>query len=233
MKGAKDMFKKIFSMMLVFLLCCSASITVFAQAEHSHVEENDASIGNEETAIINVTSPTSEIDSDYVFTATADPEYWDWLVGAPDEILSASTIELLEYFLNSRFVEQSIYSYASSTMYKRELGFSSSEAFRELISRDDFMETLEIYAESILNGSNSSEQDKFKFEKLLAQPSVKSLISDSEYSATNYPNLRSIYITSQVVPSSVSDLVGKVDIYDIIWLFIITTHMLGTDILPH
>ena len=38
------MFKKIFSMMLVFLLCCSASITVFAQAEHSHVEENDVSI---------------------------------------------------------------------------------------------------------------------------------------------------------------------------------------------
>lgn len=227
------MFKKIFSMMLVFLLCCSASITVFAQAEHSHVEENDASIGNEETAIINVTSPTSEIDSDYVFTATADPKYWDWLVGAPDEILSASTIELLEYFLNSRFVEQSIYSYASSTMYKRELGFSSSEAFRELISRDDFMETLEIYAESILNGSNSSEQDKFKFEKLLSQPSVKSLIADSEYSATNYPNLRSIYITSQVVPSSVSDLVGKVNIYDIIRLFIITTHMLGIDALPH
>lgn len=227
------MFKKIFSMMLVFLLCCSASITVFALAEHSHVEENDAFSGNEETAIINVTSPTSEIDSDYVFTVTADSEYWDWLVGAPDEILSASTIELLEYFLNSRFVEQTIYSYASSTMYKRELGFSCSEAFRELISRDDFMEALEIYAESILSSSESSEQDKFKFEKLLAQPSVKSLISDSEYSAINYPNLLSIYVTSQVVPSSVGDLVGKVDIYDIIRLFIITTHMFGIDVLPH
>lgn len=127
-RGAEDMFKKIFSMILAFLLCCSTSITVFAQAEHSHVEENDASNGNEETAIINVTSSTPEIvttddgmfiDSDYVFTATADPEYWDWLVGTPDEILSASTIELLEYFLNSRFMGQEVYS-CSSTLNNRE-----------------------------------------------------------------------------------------------------------------
>lgn len=212
------MFRKIFPMILAFLLCCSVSITVFAQAEHSYVEENDTSNGNEETAIINVTSPSpgivvtdagTAIASDYVQTATADPEFVDWILGAPDEIMSASTIELLEYFLNSRFMGQEVYS-CSSTLSNRKSDFSCHEAFRELISREDCMKALEDYAESIINGSKSGELDKIKFEKLLVQPLVESLISDSEYDATSYPNLRSIYTTSEVVLSSVGDLVGAV-----------------------
>lgn len=39
---------------------------------------------------------------------------------------------------------------------------------------------------------------------------MESLISDSEYSATSYPNLRSIHTTSEVVPSSAGDLVGAI-----------------------
>ena len=212
-KGAEGMFKKIFSMVLVFLICCSTSITVFAQAEHSHVEENDASNGNEETAIINVTSPSPGIvvtdaemiiASDCVQTATADSEYLEWLLGASDEIISASTIELLEYFLKSPFMGQQVYS-CFSTPNNREIDFSCHEAFRELISREDCVESLESYAESILCGSKSDELDIAKFEKLLAQPSVESLISDS------YPNLRSIYTASEVVSSSVGDLAGAIN----------------------
>lgn len=195
------MFKKIFSMILVFLLCCSTTITTFAQTEHSHIEENDASNVNEETAIINAASSSSEmiiadtetiISSDYLFTATADPEYLEWLYDAPDEIISASTIALLEYFLDTPFMGQQVYSY-SSTFTTKEIDFSLHEAFRELISRADFLAALESYAEGILNASDSSELEINTFEKLLAQPSVESLASDLECSADSYPNLQSIY----------------------------------------
>lgn len=180
------MFKKIFSILLVFLLCCSTSIILFAQTKPSRVEETE------------IIDPTS-VSSDYVMTVNVDSEYLEWLLGVPDEIVSASTIELLEYFLESPFVGQQIYS-CSSSFEEREIDFSCHEAFRELISREDFMEALENYAESILCSLKSSERDRAAFEKLLAQPHVESLISDSEHIATSYPNLRSIYTTSEIVP---------------------------------
>lgn len=206
-------------MLLVFLVCCSTSITVSSQAEHSHVEENDVSNGNQEPAIINVTSLSPGIvitdaemviASNCVQTATADPEYLEWLLGAPDEILSSSTLELLEFFLCSPFMGQQVYS-CSSTLNNEDIDFSCHEAFRELISREDCIEALENYAGSILCGSKSDELDKTKFEKLLIQPFVKSLISDLADTATSYPNLRSIYTTSEVAPSSVGDLVGTIN----------------------
>lgn len=197
MKGSEDMFKKIFSTILVLFICCSASITVFAQAEHSHVEEN-------------ITDAETTFDFHYVQTTTADAEYSEWLLGAPDEILSASTIELLEYFLASSFMGQQVYS-CSSTMNSREIDLSCHEAFRELVSREDLMQALEDYAESILNGSKSNELEKAKFEKLLVQPFVESLLSDSESTATDYPNLRSIYTASEIVLSSTGDLVGTIN----------------------
>ena len=200
------MFRRILSIVLVFLLCCSITITTSAQTEHSHIEENDASNGNEETATINATSSSSEmvmadteiaIAPDCLFTATADPEYLEWLYGAPDAIISASTVELLEYFLETPFMGQQVFSClsTSSTANNNEVDFSCHEAFRELISREDFLVALESYAERILNASDSSELEINTFEKLLVEPSVESLASDLECSADRYPNLQSIYAT--------------------------------------
>ncbi len=219
------MFRKIFSIILVFLLCCSTTITTSAQTEHSHIEENGASNVNEETAIINAASSSSEmiiantetiISPDYLFTATADPEYLEWLYGAPDEIISASTIDLLEYFLETPFMGQQVFSCLStfSTPNNSEIDFSCHEAFRELISREDFLVALESYAERILNASDSSELEINTFEKLLVEPSVESLASDLECSADSYPNLQSIYTTSGVVTTSVGDLVGTLNDID-------------------
>lgn len=106
--------------------------------------------------------------------------------------------------MNTPFMGQQIFS-LSSTFEKTETDFSCHKAFRELISRDDFVETLENYAGSILHGLKSDKFDIAGFDEILAQPSVKSIISDSTYSADSYPNLQSIYTAFEVVPSSVGD----------------------------
>lgn len=181
------MFQKILSLILVVLICCSTSITVFAQTDHSHVEENHVSGSNEEPAITDTTSISSEIvpeksetliNPDYVVTAKVNPEYLERMFGAPDEILSGSTLELLEYFLESQFMRERIHSYGSSTLVEREFDFSYHEAFRELVSREDCIEVLESYAGNILYSSENDELDIAKLEKILSQPAVKSLISD-------------------------------------------------------
>ena len=213
------MFKKIFSLILVVLICCSTSLNVFAQAEHSHVEKNDVSNGNEEPAIIDTTSISSEIvpeesetliNPDYVVTAKVNPEYLERMFGAPDEILSASTLELLEYFLESQFMRERIHSYCSSTLAESEFDFSCHEAFRELISREDCIEVLESYAGSILYSSESDEWVQVKLEKILSQPAVKSIISELSPAATSYPNLQSIYTASEAVTASIGDYVGTI-----------------------
>lgn len=195
------MFKKIFSLTLAILLCCSTPITVFTQAEHSHIKENDVSGGIDEAAVTNTPSLPSEtvteeleavINSDYVLTTSLDSEYLEWLLGAPDEILSAPTFELLDYFLKSPFMGQQIFS-VSATPTNHEIDFSCHEAFREFISREDCIEALEGYAGNIIYGSEKNELDITKFEKLLAQPLVKSIVSDLPSTASNYPNLQSIF----------------------------------------
>lgn len=194
-------------------------MTVFAQAECSHVEENDVSNGNEEPAVTNATSISYEIvteqletviNSDYVMTAKVDSEYLEWIFGAPEEIISASTIELLEYFLGSPFMGQQIFS-CSSTSKKREIDFSCHEAFRELISREDCVEVLERYSGSILYSSENDELDRTKFERLLSQPLVKSIISDLPSASTSCPNLQGIYAAAEVVTSSVGDYVDTIN----------------------
>lgn len=217
------MFKKIFSLILVVLICCSTSMNVFAQAEHSHVEENDVSNGNEEPAITDTTSISSEIvpeesetliNLDYVVTAKVNPEYLERMFGVPDEILSGSTLELLEYFLESQFMRERIHSYCSSTLVEREFDFSCHEAFGELISREDCIEVLENYAGSILCSSENDEWVQAKLEKILSQPAVKSLISDLSSAATSCPNLQSIYTASEAVTASVGDYVGTIGSID-------------------
>lgn len=213
------MFKKIFPVVLFFLMCCSLSVTAFSQEECSHAEGNDVSNGDAKPAFIDVTSLSPGIiitdaeliiASNCVQTTTVDSEYLAWLLGAPEGIISSSTPELLKYFLQSPFMGQQVYS-CSSTLNNEGIDFSCHEAFRELISREDFAEELEHYAESILYGPISDELDKTKFEKLLVQPLVKSLVSDLTDTAASYPYLQSIYTTPDIVPSAVGDLVGTIN----------------------
>lgn len=202
------MKKKIVSLFLTACFLLSPSSLTSAASDddsqstvmaHNGNPFHGVSNGDENSEIVMEDAQTI-VSSDCVYTDTADSEYLEWLFGTPDEIISASTGELLEYFLKSPFMGQQVYS-CSSTFHDNEIDFSCHEAFRELVSREDFIKALESYAGKVLYSSGSNELDRIEFEKLLAQPFVKSLISDSEYTATadNYPNLRSMYTASEVV----------------------------------
>lgn len=68
------MLRKI-SLILAFLICCSASVTVFPRAEHSHPEENRDSnlrVASISTGRVAGNSKLT-MDSDYVQTATMNP----------------------------------------------------------------------------------------------------------------------------------------------------------------
>ncbi len=170
------MFKRFFSLILILLMCCSLSSAASYQTEHSHAKGNDETI----------------MTSDYVLTAKVDPDLLDRLFGASDEIISGSTIELLEYFLGSPFMWEQTFSPSSIPNYE-PMDFSNHKAYRELITREDLLETLDNYAKSILQGSKSDEPDKVKFEKLLIQPDVVLLISDLTDITAVYPSLQSIF----------------------------------------
>ena len=211
------MFKKIFFIALAVLISCSALVLAFAQTKRSPAEENTAANGSEghsaDTAPLSSGIVTEESgimnDPAYLFTASADPEYLEWLLAVPDEIKCASTGELLGYFLESPFMGQQLYS--SSTFEVREIDFSCHEAFRELVSREDCIEVLEQYAGSFLNDSEYNEPDLAKFEKLLAQPSVRSLLSDLPAAAESCPNLQRIYTRSEAAASPSGDQAGALN----------------------
>ena len=132
------------------------------------------------------------LDSDFVQTYIIDSGYSAWLLSVPEEIKSASTGELLEYFLKTPFMGQQIFS-VSSTPMRDSVDLSIHDAFRELVSREDCVDALEIYAGKILNGEIVDELDIKKFEKLLDNSRVKSLVFNSVHDVSYYPNLQSIY----------------------------------------
>ncbi len=215
------MFKKIFSVILVLIICCSISITVFSQTDHSHAERNAPAALDAGSAIDDSIAPDHEAkitDWEVYIIPEEDPEFWEESHGAPDEVLSGSTSELLEYFLQTQFIRQRLYSevYASSfsAIPTEDFDYSVHEAFRELISREDFLEVLEDHAKTIPDASKSDDdEDKRMIEKILAQPRVRSLVSDSANAAYEYPNLQSMYaaLDADAAPAAVGDYVDTID----------------------
>lgn len=170
------------------------------------------------------------VKSEYTATVQVNAEYAEWLFGAPDEILSASTAELLEYFIETSFMRGKVLSCASSLdVLEREnkRDFSSHRAFRELVGREDCVEELEKYAERVLRDTKigdfykacfddeldevsfECELDKACFEKLLAQPFIEALVF-SEHNIDSYPSLQTMYADSDILPSSVGEYIGTI-----------------------
>lgn len=138
------------------------------------------------------------VRSEYTATVRMGSEYAERLYGAPDEILSASTAELLGYFVETSFLRGTVLSCASTVeVYERQIDCSCHRAFRELVGREDCLVELEKYAELVLRDTKFDIIDKMCFEKLLAQPFIEALVF-SEHNIENYPNLQSIYTTSEV-----------------------------------
>lgn len=203
------MFKKITSLIMVFLLCCLTPIAAFSEAGYSPTEENDPSSDNvaqKDHALTDSNANTNEtttfqnvqmrINPEYLITIQADPEYLEMLRSAPDEILSASTIELLEYFIQTPFMQQEAHPmYMSSLISYPHIDYTSFEAFRELIARDDFTDALEMYAANICDTSmnNLEDIDTAAFEMILGQASVISIMSSPTYNAADHPNIQRVF----------------------------------------
>ena len=101
----------------------------------------------------------------------------------PEEILSAPTRDLLEYFMNSDFMKNR----AASGMLKSapretdDMDYSCHRAFCELISRADFVECLEDYARSLPEDCsiNYFSSPGTALAKVLKQPSVKKIVDEA------------------------------------------------------
>lgn len=132
------------------------------------------------------------IDREDIQTLAVDSDFMEWLYGVPEDLRSASTLDLLDYFLKSPFIGQQLYPVSSIfNGSKQKADFTAHEAFLELLSREDFVYELENYAQSIY--SSSENIDMRKFELLLQQDLVDSLISASTHSISDYPYLQTIY----------------------------------------
>ncbi len=168
------MIKKLLSVvMLISLICFSLSAAACSKTQSTENNDNNA-----ENSLSSNTHPSRV-------------EY-----GAPEEVLSSSTSELLEYFLQSDFMGQELYasiSWSSIPEEPYESDYSCNEAFAELLTRDDLTEVLEKYAGKILRGEYEVEYNldgnESAFDKLLAQKSIKSLLSD----LNGLPNLQFMY----------------------------------------
>ncbi len=188
------MIKKLLSVvMLISLICFSLSAAACSKTQSTENNDNNA-----ENSLSSNTHP-SRVDFDPstgMYTTYLNEEYAERLYGASDEVLSSSTSELLEYFLQSFFMNQELMreAYLSSVPEEPyEPDYSCNEAFAELLIRDDLTEVLEKYAGKILRGkfdvNYTISGDETSFDKVLKQQSVKSLLTD----LTDMPNLQKMY----------------------------------------
>jgi hypothetical protein len=92
----------------------------------------------------------------------------------PDEILSASTEDLLSYFLNSPYMSAQMNTLCySAPGVPRSYDFTDHPAFAELLTRDDLPTALRSYELSLTNNADSYEYRAFQ--KLIEQPAIKQM----------------------------------------------------------
>ena len=129
-------------------------------------------------------------------------ELYEMRYSVSDEILAESTEKLLEYFLESIYLREIIHGeglFSSFGLYEKfieSVDLSEHKAFRELISREDFMQTLEKYAKDLLTSSGFDEDAELKLQIILRQDSVSSKLSEVPKVSDVYPNLNAFYLAS-------------------------------------
>jgi len=162
---------KLLVMFLSLLLCFSLTASIPAKtADSNRLENRITTVDPDET----------------FFTAKVDPDYLKWMNEAPVEVLKGSTSELLEYFLQSRFLMQCFFS--SSSFDIISIDFTQHEAFNEFISRKDCLAVLENYAKEIQLDNETDYFAKEKLRLILEQSDIKAYL---ENSIADYPHLKS------------------------------------------
>ncbi len=128
--------------------------------------------------------------TDKFFYSDVNNEYRDKLLNVSDDILALPTSELLNYFLESEFMQFDNDIYSSEPDF--QVDCSWHEAFQELITRSDLLDVLEIYS---LNINQGSKYNIDAFKAVLGQKEIEKLISDTANASSKYPELISYYLT--------------------------------------
>ena len=164
--------RKICSFLLCFTIIISVSLSLWALGQ---LALRDEVTGAEVTNGL-ANEPDSSDKDPFLFITNADPTLVDPFYSVSDEMLAASTEELLSYFLGS-LAERKIYPFAS-TQYveERSRDFSNHPAFIELLSRGDLLPALRNY-ESALEGREESREYEF-FQEFIEHPAFKQAFAD-------------------------------------------------------
>lgn len=201
------MCKKILIPIIACLLCLTAIVPATAEyrAESSSVPENEAEASIpeapvEEDALSDTIPQMVKVGDIWAYTASVPLRN-----AVPDEVLNLPTDELLEYFLNSKFLEEWTYAYyvsSSSDGTVQESDFISNKAYKELITRDNLVPLLEAYAGELLlraEKDNAEYEDTVKrFSKLMSQDRVIELVKASSDANVNITRFMPRTISNKV-----------------------------------
>lgn len=158
----------------------SFNLTVAAESQ----EENAKSIEiNNVPAVCENELPNAEISEtigsaefkSYTFALPA--KNFENYLSIPEEMLSASTAELLKYFLNSTYLIGQLGILSSAQYENNENDFSKHKAFEELLNRDDLVPAIKEYASNLSTRENNLIELK-PFQKFLDQIEIKEIIEN-------------------------------------------------------
>ncbi len=146
------MIKKIISILMVFCLGASMTLPIFSGAE------------------IATESPAEESASDEAlrYKIPVSEEYLARFFYAPEEVLSSSTPDLLDYFLGSLFMSNQTLPLSSSLDSEKksdEMDYMKNAAFRELMKREDLIDVVGLYVRNVYYKEIT---DEYEIEKLHA-----------------------------------------------------------------
>ena len=217
--------KKVLSLLLSFVACfylltLSSSTPAYPYTEEAEPiaekKDTDTPLLEEAMAAANnlVRLDSTEINNssitDTVFftTASTNTEYVSRLYRVSDEILAASTPELLDYFLQSQFMRDMLAKEiaASSVSLLQQKNhedyFFYHDAFNELIRRDDLTAALDMCARQITTSSirnNDTYCFKAEFKALsefLNHSTISSIVSKT-VTTDEYSYLAHVYTCIQ------------------------------------
>lgn len=163
-----------------------------------------------------ITSSSADIlESMNFYTLPADESIVQRLFDAPDDILVAPTGELLEYFMNSLFICDQIMAPAlMSVQYDiPDVDYVQNKAFKELISRSDFLNCLESYAEALPANCSMKgvSAEGAALAKMLEQPDVKRILLENGVQRDCFDALRYFCERIEAETEAAGDYVGSIN----------------------
>lgn len=141
---------------------------------------------------------SAETDDPYICEYKMSPEMYEEKFSVPDEVLALNTPDLLEAVLQSGRLQNLCFVASTNAAFENGLErMSDYKDFSELVSRTDFIPTIETYAKEIMmNSQNLSEESEDMlrgFKILLRCKAVKSLVDSSPDILSDCPYLQGIY----------------------------------------